>query len=64
MNFPLDNWQFWVVSVAAVGGLVMVLKPWWPSRKQDGCNGCGSNPSRRRTPKVRLTLKRTDRNEN
>lgn len=64
MNFPVDNWQFWVVSAAAVVGVFMVLKPWWPWRKSEGCDSCGSKSTRQRAPRVRLTLKRTDRNEN
>ena len=39
MNFPIGDWQFWVVSIIALAGLFVVLKPLWPSRDRSSCGG-------------------------
>lgn len=40
---PWNDWQFWVVTVLALGGLVLVLRPLLPSRSSNG--RCGTCPS-------------------
>ena len=44
MSFPIGDWQFWIVSLIALAGLALVLKPLWPfgARSGDGCSGCDS----------------------
>lgn len=40
---PWNDWQFWVVTVLALGGLALVLRPLLPSRSNSG--RCGTCPS-------------------
>ncbi len=40
---PYDDWQFWVVTLLAIGGLAMVIRPLLPRRKDDP--RCGSCPT-------------------
>jgi len=40
---PYDDWQFWVVTLLAVGGLALVIRPLLPRRK--GNVGCGTCPT-------------------
>ena len=38
---PWTDWQFWVVSIFALGGLVFIVRPLFPSRKGSAaCGGC------------------------
>ena len=60
MNFPLGDWQFWVVSIIALAGLFVVLKPLWPSRDRTSCGGCNAKSPAKNSRRVRLTLGRTD----
>ena len=57
-GMPWTDWQFWIVTLLALGGLVMVVRPLIPSRR--GGAGCGSCPSNSKSgdPKVgkRTTL--------
>ena len=40
---PWDDWQFWIVTILALGGLLLVVRPLLPSRR--GAERCGSCPS-------------------
>lgn len=55
---PWTDWQFWVVTILALGGLALVLRPLLPSRSSSG--RCGTCPSGTKSgdPKVgkRTTL--------
>jgi hypothetical protein len=45
MGVPVTDWQFWVVTVAALGGVLALLRTVWPDRKKkpDGaCPHCAS----------------------
>jgi hypothetical protein len=33
MGLPLDDWQFWVVSGAALAGLLLLVRPRRPRRR-------------------------------
>lgn len=61
-SLPLDDWQFWVASVLALGGVLLVLRPFLPRRrgaKQNcpGCPGDGTNPDGTPKPKhVDITI--------
>lgn len=59
-GLPVDDWQFWVVSLLAIGGLALILRPLWASR-EDGCGTCTTNRPRSSETRVRLTLRRTER---
>lgn len=41
---PVDDWQFWLVTFAALGAAALVLRPFLPRRgkKDAGCAGCPS----------------------
>ena len=58
---PFGDWQFWVVTIFAIGALWFVIRRFLPRKRADGggCPSCptgdgGSNPARSR--KVRLTV--------
>lgn len=40
---PFDDWQFWVVTLVALGGLVLVIRPLLP--KKNAAPGCGTCPT-------------------
>lgn len=40
---PLDDWQFWVVTLVALGGLALVVRPLLP--KKGAAPRCGSCPT-------------------
>jgi hypothetical protein len=61
---PWADWEFWLVTVLALGGLWLLARPFLPSRKSTaedaGCPNCTSSsgtskPKRRR---VALTVER------
>lgn len=39
--FPVGDWQFYIVTLVAIGALFLVVRPFWPRRKKPGCGGCG-----------------------
>jgi hypothetical protein len=41
MNFPLTDWQFWTVTVAAAWGLWTVARQFVPT-KDNACAGCAT----------------------
>ncbi len=51
--FPWDDWQFYVVSLAALTGLFYLVRPFLPARKKPGgCASCpGASPPTRRGDK-------------
>ena len=42
MTWPLDDWQFWVVSFAALWGVVVLVRQLLPSAEAPPCGGCAS----------------------
>ena len=56
MPIPFDDWQFWVVTLAAMTALWMVIRPLLPrGRKTTGqCAGCP--PQQGNTKRARLTV--------
>ena len=43
---PIDDWQFWIVSLLALLALAFVAKPLFPMKsRQARCGGCPSNAS-------------------
>ncbi|MHC4908591.1 MAG: hypothetical protein ACYTF9_02575 [Planctomycetota bacterium] len=40
MNVPIGDWQFWVVTLIAVGGAWLLLRPIIGKRDDDGCTTC------------------------
>ncbi len=47
MPFPIDDWQFYVVSGIAVFGLWIVVRPFVGKRSSRGCPGCSTTPARK-----------------
>jgi len=44
MSFPVSDWQFWVVTVAAMGSFWALVKPFLPGGKSETnspCSHCG-----------------------
>jgi hypothetical protein len=41
---PTDDWQFWVATALALGGVLVVARPFLPKRRKSdaGCPGCPS----------------------
>lgn len=63
MQFPIGDWQFWVVSIIALGGLLVILKPLFPGRDRSNCTGCKPPGGGRDNRRVRLTMGKTDQPE-
>lgn len=36
MSFPINDWQFWVVSAAAAIVVVIAVRKLWPGKKKRG----------------------------
>lgn len=57
---PVSDWQFWIVTLAAVYGLWRVIKIFLPRKdKQAGCTHCASGAAasrKKRGAKVSLTV--------
>ncbi len=34
MSLPLGDWQFWVVTVAAIVALALITRSLWPKRRK------------------------------
>lgn len=52
---PLGDWQFWVVSAAAIFGAALIARPLLQKPSTPSCGGCG----RSKTPaptSARLTI--------
>ncbi|MFM7052065.1 MAG: hypothetical protein ACKOYN_08050 [Planctomycetota bacterium] len=55
-SLPLDDWQFWVASALALGGVAVVVRPFLPKRRgaKQNCPGCPSDATQADgTPKPR-----------
>lgn len=50
-GLPVGDWQFWVVSVLALGGVVLVLRPLLKTARSPvpPCSGCRGSGGRART---------------
>ncbi|MDC0429098.1 hypothetical protein OAL71_00825 [Phycisphaerales bacterium] len=54
---PIDDWQFWLVSLLALLALGFVAKPLFPMKsRQARCGGCPSNKSDDDAQKKRASL--------
>lgn len=45
---PLDDWQFWLATAAALAGLWFVARPFLPGRGDGDCGACAPKPRPRR----------------
>jgi len=49
-SVPWGDWQFWAVTLLAIGAAVMIIRPMLPSRAPKvGCPGCGPAAPPRKT---------------
>ncbi len=56
-GLPLHDWQFWVASALAAGGLAIVLWPFLPRRgATKACPGCPSGAAAHRPKRTALTI--------
>jgi hypothetical protein len=61
---PWTDWEFWLVTVLALGGLWLLARPFLPSRKSKAedasCPNCASSASagKSRRRRVILTIER------
>jgi hypothetical protein len=62
---PVHDWQFWVVTLLALGGAWLVAKPFLPKRRSmsegdPSCPTCasGSAASRKTKRRVPLTIEK------
>jgi hypothetical protein len=59
---PWSDWQFWIVSVLALGGLWIMARPFLPWRKGDGsapaCPNCASGSASAKPRRVALTIEK------
>lgn len=56
---PVHDWQFWVVTAAALVALLVVLRPFLPARKgarSSACPGCGPGQAAARARKTQVTV--------
>lgn len=47
MGVPWNDWQFWVVTAVALGGLGLLLRPLLPRKTgapEPGCSHCAGCP--------------------
>ncbi|MDX1998520.1 MAG: hypothetical protein SF066_12450 [Thermoanaerobaculia bacterium] len=47
MSVPWGDWQFWVVTAVALGGLLALLRPLLPRKTgapEPGCSHCAGCP--------------------
>ncbi|MSR18186.1 MAG: hypothetical protein EXS00_03295 [Phycisphaerales bacterium] len=59
---PLDDWQFWLVSLVFVTALVIVIKPFLPSRKPRStrCPSCPATDARPKATSITIEGKRPE----
>ncbi|MFZ9691207.1 MAG: hypothetical protein ACO3EP_04130 [Phycisphaerales bacterium] len=44
MSIPLGDWQFWVVSLIALAGVALVVRPLFASKSTTpACGGCAKS---------------------
>ncbi len=54
---PFEDWQFWVATILAFGGLVAIVRPLLPSkRRANSCPSCPSNTPKQATNHHAATL--------
>lgn len=55
---PVDDWQFWIVTAAALWGAFAVARPFLPRKAKPtgGCPGCAAGAAAMRPKRVRLTV--------
>ena len=51
---PIDDWQFWMVTILALLAAGFILRPLIPSTRRK--SGCGSCPKETSSKKTRATL--------
>lgn len=62
MIFPLDDWQFWIVTIVGLGAAWLVVKPFIPRRRKSGgggggCTSCSAGMGSSAKPKkTKLTI--------
>jgi hypothetical protein len=58
---PVDDWQFWVATLLALGAIALILRPLIPRKKstKSACPGCPSGEAASKPPRpkhVDLTI--------
>ncbi len=54
---PIDDWQFWIVTVLALAALVLVIRPLIPYKSATPrCGSCPSTDSDGSPSRTRATL--------
>ncbi len=54
---PWNDWQFWIVTLAALAAAGAVVRPLLPRRsKGPACPGCGPEPDRGAGRRATLTI--------
>lgn len=60
MGVPWGDWQFYVVTLLAMCGAWVMVRPFLPrkggSGGSGGCPNCASGAAARRKPRTRLTI--------
>ena len=59
MSFPLDDWQFWVVTLVAVASVLPIVRVLVPkASRDDACPGCTTCESEAPPPGQLVTIGR------
>ncbi|MAC18824.1 MAG: hypothetical protein CMJ23_03925 [Phycisphaerae bacterium] len=56
---PWSDWQFWVVTLMALGGVILVVRPLLPTKRPSGrCGTCpsGTNTDEAKGQRTPLTI--------
>ena len=54
---PWNDWQFWIVTLAALLAVFAVARPLLPARgRRRACPGCGPEPDRAAGRRATLTI--------
>lgn len=58
MNFPLTDWQFYVVTTIFVMGLWMLVRPLIPGRRSSdsACGNCAAGSAAQKSQNTSLTV--------
>ena len=58
MPLPLGDWQFYVVTILGLAGVLLLVRPFLPSRRtRSGCRGCGLTPPGSDRGRAKLTVR-------
>ncbi|MBX3355039.1 MAG: hypothetical protein KF724_05005 [Phycisphaeraceae bacterium] len=50
-SLPVGDWQFWLVTLLAIGAAIAIVRPLLPSRgRKATCPGCSADAPKRTTP--------------